>query len=187
MKATRSLHEPDGPASVRRASMADAVVLHLVAAATFPLSCPPHTPVSAIQDFVEANLSVERFRGYLAEETRSVFIAEYAGTPAGYSMVSFAGAVPDTVAGMLTVSPSAELCKFYLLAGRHGSGLAERLMEVSIEEARVEGMAGLWLGVHPDNERANGFYEKMNFVARGRKKFQLGTYEEDDLVRELLL
>ena len=82
--------------------------------------------------------------------------------------------------------PTFELSKFYLLAGRHGSGLADKLMAAVLEAARDRGAASVWLGADPGNSRANSFYDRYRFERRGLKKFQVGTRWEDDVIRELV-
>jgi len=173
--------------SVRLAGRGDAVMLHLLAAATFPLACSPTTSAEDIAAHIAANLSVERFRTRLESDRRTIFIGEIAGTPAGYAMVSHSTAVPEEIAAMLTRSPTAELSKFYLLAGRHGSGLADELMQAALDEARDRGAASIWLGAEPSNSRANSFYDKYGFERRGIKKFRVGDKWEDDVIRELVL
>lgn len=162
-------------------------MLHLVAAATFPLACTPGTPQESIQEFIEQNLSVEQFRSYLASSDRTVFIAELGSTPAGYAMLKFDHAIDPEVSAFLGNAPAAELNKFYLLAGRHGTGLADQLMLAAIEEARQRGAASIWLGVNVKNARANSFYDKHAFTRKGIKKFKVGAQLEDDLIREHVL
>jgi GNAT superfamily N-acetyltransferase len=176
-----------GTATVRLAGRGDAVVLHLLGAATFPLACPPSTPAADIAAFVAKELSVERFRRRLESDRRTLFIGEISGTPAGYAMVSHHDELADDVAALLTCTPTVELSKFYLLAGRHGSGLADLLMRAAIAEARERGAASMWLGADPGNSRANSFYDKYGFARRGLKKFQVGSRSEDDIIRELVL
>ena len=177
--------KPD-EATVRLAGRGDAVMLHLLAAATFPLACAPGTPISDIAAHVAENLSVEKFRARLESDRRTLFIGEISGTPAGYAMLSHSTAVPVEVTELLAHSPSIELSKFYLLAGRHGSGLADKLMEAVLEAARDRGAASVWLGADPGNSRANSFYDKYRFERRGIKKFQIGSSEADDVIRELV-
>ena len=162
-------------------------MLHLLAAATFPLACAPGTPADDIAAHVAENLSVERFKERLESDRRTLFIAEVGSTPAGYAMISHSTAIPDEITAMLTRSPSFELSKFYLLAGRHGSGLANKLMDAALDAARDRGAASVWLGADPVNSRANSFYDRYGFERRGIKKFRIGSGWADDVIRELVL
>lgn len=173
--------------TVRAASAADAALLHELAAATFALACPPGTMPANIEDFIGRNLSEARFTEYLAQDTRELLIAESEGVPVGYTMLVFEEPVDADVAAALTVRPSAELSKCYLLPNQHGRGLAAMLMAASVGVARARGVAGVWLGVNQHNARANRFYQKSGFRIAGAKKFLVGGKWEDDFVRELVL
>ena len=96
---------------VRLAGRGDAVMLHLLASATFPLACSPGTPAADVAAHIAENLSVERFRTRLESDRRTLFIGEIGGTPAGYAMVSHSTAVPEEVAKLLTKSPAVELSR----------------------------------------------------------------------------
>jgi len=172
--------------TVRRATDADAALLHELAAATFALACPPGTLQSAIDNFIAAHLSNTSFAGYLADPERELFIANVDATPAGYTMLVFGEPTDSDVATSITVRPTAELSKVYVLAGHHGTGLASELVRVTVEAARDRGVAGVWLGVNEENAKANRFYEKQGFARVGVKKFLVGEKWEDDFVRELV-
>lgn len=159
-------------------------MLHLLASATFPLACPPATPAEDVQAYIDQELTVEKFRTRLESDRRTLFIGEIDGTPAGYAMVSHHLVLTPEVAALLKHSPTAELSKLYLLAGRHGSGLADLLMEAAIADARDRGAKSLWLGADPGNSRANSLYDRYDFVRQGIKKFQVGSRWEDDVIRE---
>ena len=53
-------------ARVRVARSDEAAALAELAAATFPLACPPHTSAEAITDFIRTVLAAENFASYLA-------------------------------------------------------------------------------------------------------------------------
>ncbi|MEA9986875.1 MULTISPECIES: GNAT family N-acetyltransferase [Subtercola] len=172
------------PVSYRQAGSDDADRLALVAAATFALACPPHTPAAGIQHFIVTNLSEEAFTGYLADDARMLFVAELDGLPVGYTMVVMGEPGDADVAAALTVRPTAELSKCYVVSGHHGLGIAAELMKVSVEAAAARGASGIWLGVNNENARANRFYEKNGFAVVGSKTFLVGTSLENDFVRE---
>ncbi|HWR85929.1 MAG TPA: GNAT family N-acetyltransferase [Rhodoglobus sp.] len=172
---------------IRAAVADDAEVLALVAAETFPMACPPHTTAEAIAAFIAANLSVDAFRGYLADSERELFLALEEDEPAGYTMLAYGDPVDADVAAAITARPTAELSKVYVREAFHGTGLSRALVERSIEAARERGAHTLWLGVNQENERANRFYGKNGFERVGTKRFLVGDRYEDDFVRELVL
>jgi ribosomal protein S18 acetylase RimI-like enzyme len=174
-------------ATVRAATPDDAALLHRVGAETFPLACPPHTTAEAIADFIAVNLTETAFAGYLSDSERALFVAEMDAEPAGYTMVVFGEPGDADAAASVTVRPTAELSKCYVRPGFHGGGIAQALVESSVEAARARGALSLWLGVNQENERANRFYEKQGFARVGTKRFLVGDRYEEDYVRELLL
>lgn len=178
--------KPTDDATVRLAGRGDAVMLHLLAAATFPLACPADTPPEDIAAFITEELSVERFKARLESDRRVLFIGEIGATPAGYAMVAQHENTNEDVARLLKETRTVELSKFYLLAGRHGSGLADKLMTAALDTARERGAASVWLGLDATNSRANSFYDRYGFERRGIKKFRVGSREEDDMIRELV-
>lgn len=173
-------------ATIRVAGRGDAVVLHLLAAATFPLACPPDTPADDIAAFIAEELTVERFKARLESDRRELLIVEVGGTPAGYAMIADHQETNDEVMQLLSGVRTIELSKFYLLAGRHGSGLADLLMAAALDAARARGAASVWLGLDAKNSRANSFYDRYGFERRGLKKFRVGSRLEDDVIRELV-
>lgn len=173
---------------VRVAITSDADVIARIAAATFPLACPPGLPAADVAAFITQNLSEERFGEYLADPTRMLLLASADGEPAGYSMLIFEQPHDDDVRATITAGPTVELGKFFVLAEQHGRGLAGALMAAILEAAPSRGARGIWLGVSSDNARANRFYEKHGFLLRGTKSFTVGTrHFENDFVRERIL
>ena len=172
---------------IRIATAADAAELARVAAVTFPLACPPHVTDAAKAAFIAGTLSEARFTDYLADDERVLLVAEVDGVVSGYAMLVLGDPHDADVAAAITVRPTAELSKFYLLPEAHGSGLATELMEAGIAAARERGALGLWLGVNQENARANRFYEKHGFTLVGTKRFLVGDRLEHDFVRELAL
>ncbi len=185
---------PDGVAGaatagtvVRRAGAADAAVLHEVAAATFPLACPPDSRPEDIQAFINVHLTVDAFARYLADPARTILVAETGGEPAGYAMLIAEEPHDPDVAAAVIRRPTVELNKFYVMPGQHGRGVAQTLMAATVDEAARRGAVSVWLGVNNQNGRANRFYERSGFATVGTKRFRLGDRLESDFVRELVL
>jgi len=175
------------PVVIRSALPTDAAALAAVAAVTFPLACPPHTSDQAKADFIAKNLTEVSFDGYLADRDRALFLAELDSEAVGYTMLVFGEPQDSDVAAAITLRPTVELSKVYVLPGHHGAGVSSALLEASLDEARARGALDIWLGVNEENVRANRFYEKSGFVRVGMKKFLVGERWEDDFVRERLV
>lgn len=156
------------------ASGDDSAELADVAAACFPLACPPTVRPEDIAEFVAANLSEVRFAEYLADPRRRVLVARADGRIIGYAMLIRA----ESDAGPM------ELSKLYVLADHHRRGAAAALMSHGIDWARQCGATAMWLGVNRDNERAQRFYRKCGFEVTGTRTFRLGSDVENDFVMQ---
>ena len=169
---------------IRNANARDAATLAALAAVTFPLACPPDALPEAVQQFIDTHLTESHFADYLADPARVLLIAEPGGVPSGYTMLVAGEPTDPDVLASLSLYPTVELSKFYVLESAHGSGLAGDLMLATLAAARAQGAAGAWLGVNNENAKANRFYEKHGFARVGTKKFLVGERWEDDFVRE---
>lgn len=168
--------------SITPADIADAAELAQVAAATFPLACPPSSPPQDVAAFVAAHLSPARFDEYLADPSRTVLAARDNGAILGYAMLVRGVGVDEDVAAAVSLRPAMELSKMYVLADRHGAGVAGALMSRAISCATETGARCLWLGVNQQNQRAQRFYGKHGFTVAGTKTFTLGAHIEHDFV-----
>lgn len=171
------------PITTRRATADDAAELHDVAARTFGLACPPGTLQSDIDAFVRLHLSPERFAEYVADDRRTLLLAESDGKPVGYAMLVRAPITDPDVRAVVDEASGIELSKFYVLADSHGSGAAAALMAATLEAAAATGATSCWLGVNQQNVRAAKFYEKNGFTVRGTKRFLVGDDWHDDHIR----
>lgn len=173
--------------TIRKALSTDAAALAALAAETFALACPPGTAPEAIREFIAANLSEERFAGYLGDAARDIRLALQDGEPAGYTMLVFGEPSDADVAGAIGHRTTVELSKVYLLGHHHGAGIAAPLMAATLEVARARGAAGVWLGVNQRNARAGRFYAKSGFAVVGEKTFRVGPELHHDFVMERAL
>ncbi|WP_280828931.1 N-acetyltransferase [Mycobacterium sp. OTB74] len=166
------------PVQIRRADADDLPELAAVAAAAFPLACPPSSTPENIADFIAGNLTEKHFAEYLDDPARAVFVAVN-GRILGYTMLI--RGVPDDVAGAVPLRPAVELSKCYVLADAHGTGAATALMTATLDYASAEARC-VWLGVNQENQRAQRFYGKHGFVVAGTRTFRLGSGVEHDYV-----
>ncbi len=169
------------PALITRATAAELPELAAVAAATFPLACPPSVTPDNVAAFIAENLTEERFGEYLTDPNRIVLVARETSI-AGYAMLIHG--VPDNpdVQRAVLQRPALELSKIYVLPDRHGSGAAQALMTAALHAASESEANCVWLGVNQDNQRAQRFYTKNGFTIAGTKTFRLGTRIENDYV-----
>lgn len=182
--STPSLRESVSPVSVEQAGIWDAEVLADVAAATFPLACPPDATREDIAAFVDEALSAERFSEYLTDPERIVLKASTDSEIVGYLMAIDAPPANPEIAAMIDARPAIEISKMYVLPGHHGTGVSTALMAAVVERGIAGNRAGLWLGVNQQNARARRFYEKHGFEVVGTRTFVMGTQVFDDFVMQ---
>lgn len=162
---------------LRRAGVADAAALSLVAGATFLEAFAGVLDAADIVAHVARNSSADAFARYLGDGAIATLAEAAAGAaPLGYTLLTR----PD-----LPVPPAPgdiELKRIYTLAPTYGGGLGGALITRAIEDARAAGCARLLLGVYGGNRRAQRFYEKHDFATVGTRRFQVGATWHDDLV-----
>ncbi|WP_137724444.1 GNAT family N-acetyltransferase [Prescottella subtropica] len=170
--------------SVDRAGLWDAEALADVAAVTFPLACPPHATQEDIEAFIDDVLSAEKFSEYLTDPARTVLEATAGGEIVGYVML--VEGMPDDhdIRSAVSLQPTMEISKLYVLPDRHGSGVAAALMEAAVKYARDADCTGVWLGVNQENVRAQKFYIKHGFEKVGTKTFRVGSRTHHDFVMQ---
>ncbi|MFB8006983.1 GNAT family N-acetyltransferase [Nocardia sp. NPDC056000] len=174
----------NSPVTIDRADSGDAAALSEVAAATFPLACPPGSTPADIAAFIAEVLSPERFGEYLTDPARTVLKAVDNGQIIGYSLLHTAEPANPDVAAVINLRPVTELSKMYVLPGHHGNGVSGGLMSQALEAARHEGSAAVWLGVNQENMRAQRFYSKHGFRIAGTKTFLVGSQLHSDYVMQ---
>lgn len=104
-------------------------------------------------------------------------VATVEDEPIGYAKLTpLRAPVPDAAPGAL------ELQQIYVLADWHGSGVAERLMQWGLAEARASGAPEVYLTVFDHNQRAKRFYTRHGFEEVGNCTFQLGDRIDDDRI-----
>lgn len=168
--------------AITPATADDAGELAVVAAATFPLACPPGSTPEDMAAFIAEVLSADRFREYLADPGRVVLKAVLGGEIVGYALLNAMEPADPAVAEVITLRPVIELSKMYVLPGQHGSGVSAALMLRALEHSRADSSKAVWLGVNQQNARAQRFYGKHGFTVADTKTFTVGNQLHHDYV-----
>ncbi|MEV6555175.1 GNAT family N-acetyltransferase [Nocardia sp. NPDC051756] len=174
------------PVTVDRAGLWDAEELSDVAAATFPLACPPEATADDIDIFITEALSGERFGEYLSDPAVTVLKAVAGDEIVGYAMLIEGDPADPAVAAAVGLRPAVEINKMYVMPGHQGTGVSTALMYACLERAREGGFAAVWLGVNQENSRAVRFYSKHGFSTVGTKTNTVGNQRHDDYLMRLV-
>ncbi|MFW0754194.1 GNAT family N-acetyltransferase [Pseudomonas sp. H11T01] len=155
------------PLEVREALNTDNLRISQIAAETFALACPPDTPGSEIDAFIQENLLPQHFEELLDDDDKQLRVILREGEVIGYSLVSYR---PDTL-GVAQADNVPELTRCYLSASHHGTGAAQFLLNSTLR--CIEGP--IRLTVSEANERAIRFYRRNGFETVGETTFQCGA------------
>ena len=176
----------------------DASAIAVVAAATFPLACPPHSTPGDVAAHIEMHLAPANFAAWIADDSYDVVVARHpVDGVIGYTLLVHSEPSDDDVRTALGIdgasgaAPITEISKMYVLPEHHGATRsdrpAHRLMAAALDVARAKGSTRAWLGVNQENRRALRYYTKMGFTRAGTKTFDMNGAVEHDyvLVRDL--
>jgi diamine N-acetyltransferase len=168
--------------SIRRATRADASLLAELAARTFAETYAAYNDPDDMAAHLTAKYSETTQREELADPAATYLLAELEGRPVGFAYV-----VADRSPGAILMNAPVELVRFYVVSDWHGRGVAQRLMDACVAEARRRGGRTLWLAVWQENPRAIAFYRKAGFRLVGTTTFRLGSQVQDDDVMAMTL
>lgn len=167
---------PDIEMQVLRATAADAQELSRLSAAVFPLGCPANTRPEDLAEYINRELTPERFRMMLEDDRVVLLVLKRSHGLAGYALVARGAAHPQLISPV-----QCELRKFYVDAAYHGRGAANVLME---EVLAATPNASLWLSVFSGNRRAISFYRRWGFQMFGSQDFLVGTDRQKDYLMQ---
>jgi ribosomal protein S18 acetylase RimI-like enzyme len=159
----------------------DEEALALVGAATFLETFAGLLEGPDILAHCRVHHAASQYAAWLEDAKYRLCLAELKGAPIGFVVLS----PPDLPVAMTT--NDVELKRIYLLHRFQGGGLGRRLVEWSVDQARLLGKERLLLGVNADNTAALAFYDRVGFVRIGERKFLVGSMLCDDYILSLAL
>jgi len=122
------------------------------------------------------SFGIADWEAQLADPAFSTHVAEAAGQPVGYVKLGPVKIPVDDGQTALLID------QFYVLKEYHGAGIAQQLMDWTLEEARRRGAAALYLSVFVENHRARRFYDRYGFEPVGRYDFMVGSHVDEDVI-----
>lgn len=174
-------------ATVRRATAAEAADIAWLAAVTFPLACPPGTPVATMAAHIAAHLTPTHVARWASSANHVLLVADDGGALTGYALLVHGEPRGNEESAALGAAvgpgPYVELSKIYVHPGRIGDGTSGALMTATI--AAAEELAPgrpLWLGTNGDNARAQSFYRRHGFDVVGTRTYDVGGVQHADVV-----
>lgn len=127
---------------------------------------------AVMADYMDRVFTEAQFLREFHEAHSRFILAEDGDVIMAYARIRASKEADDLLFGS-----SLELQRFYLDPSVHGTGLADRLMQICLSYcAHVD---WLWLGVWEKNPRAIRFYARYGFEKFGTHTFRMG--EEDQI------
>jgi ribosomal protein S18 acetylase RimI-like enzyme len=167
--------------SYRLASVQDAPALAAFAAGSFTATFGHLYPPEDLASFLAKNYAEPVTREEIEDAAYRYWLAEREDAIVGYSMAGPLG-LPVGHA-----SSDRELYRLYVAEAVKGAGVADALLRLALDWARIEGAANLWLSVWEDNARAQNFYKRYGFEHMGEHKFMVGRVADRDFIWRLTL
>ena len=128
-----------------------------------------------------SSFTVAGWEEQLGDAAYAFQIADHVGSAVGYAKLGPLSLPIEADASALM------LYQLYLKPECHGSGIAQALMDWTIEEARRRGATALYLTVFVENHRARRFYDRYGFEPVGPYKFMVGSQADEDTIMKKVL
>jgi ribosomal protein S18 acetylase RimI-like enzyme len=163
--------------TVREATTEDAALIADLSRQTFYDTFAADNNPADMQKFMNEQFTMES----LIDEVGApgnIFLLAYADEEvAGYARLR------EKSEPLLNYIPSLEIARIYAITNMIGKGIGKKLMEASIDRARIMQKEIIWLGVWEKNQRAIEFYERFGFEKFAEHDFVLG----DDVQKDWLM
>ncbi len=114
-------------------------------------------------------------------------VTEILAMPGAVALISAQGACPHGFAVFRMAADEAEIITIGVIRDARRGGHGARLLQASIEGAKISGAAKMFLEVAEDNAGARALYEKCGFTVCGRRSgyYDHGAGKIDALIYEL--
>jgi ribosomal protein S18 acetylase RimI-like enzyme len=164
---------------IRHANAADAAPLAELAARTFHDTFAADNDPSLMAIYMARSYNPSAQLAEITNPTMRTLLAEIAGQAVAYTQLRpLSIDTPPCVTG----PQPCEIMRFYVDRPWIGRGVAQRLMETAMNEARSLCAKTIWLGVWEFNPRAIAFYRKFGFELVGDHDFLFADVVQTDLV-----
>lgn len=164
--------------TIRRATLSDAAVLSAISKQTFYDTFTGTCTEEDMQSFLENYFNLKQVQAELNNENDFYYFAETESRVAGYlRFMEDYGSLAN-----MKQWKSLELKRIYVTKDFQGKGVAQQLMDFTLQYAKDNNYEVVWLGVWEHNLRAQRFYEKYGFVNSGQTHdFPIGNTPQTDL------
>jgi ribosomal protein S18 acetylase RimI-like enzyme len=163
--------------TVRKAQLLDLDLLIRLGKQCFYEAFHQLTAPDDMEAYLTSTFQKSVIENQLRDDRSLIYIAEMGTDPAGYVYSCFA-IPPECIKDRAAI----KLERLYLRKRYYGRGVADALMQTSIEAYRSRGYQTVWLSSWESNDRANAFYNKWEFNVVGSQKFAVGSDIQNDFI-----
>jgi len=171
-----------GESLIRRAVPADAANLAALGARTFEEAFAAQNRPEDMTAYLANTYSEPLQRRELEDPDVVTLLVEESGRLIAFAQMR-RGPVPQCVSDATAM----EIARFYVDRPWHGRGIAQALMDASLDVSASLGATTIWLGVWEKNTRAIAFYAKCGFRDVGSHPFLVGSDPQTDRVMVMAL
>lgn len=166
--------------SIRAATIADAVLISVLASTTFYEAYFTQDESQNLANYISESFEVEGIRAEISDPDSTFFLIFLDEKAVGYTKL-----ISNSRLGCISHPKAIELKRIYLVERVWRTGIGKTLLEHCIKEARSRGFDVIWLGVWEENLRAQRFYAKFGFSEVGTITFPYGDVDGTNLVLQL--
>lgn len=169
---------------VIRANHQDVNALIEIGCQTFWQAFGEMNPHEDVQAYLANWFNPQQLTSELAEEGNRFYLVKTGETVIAYLKLQMTYATEGLDLPTVILDNSCmHLQRIYVESAWHGTGLAQALMQFSMEQASAEGKTHVFLGAWEENHKAQRFYEKCGFAIVGSHTFQMGSQSHHDYWR----
>ncbi len=171
------LIQEDSLLTLRKANVDDARELAQIAERTFRATFADMNTAANMDLHCQESYSESIQAAEIVDPNTITLLSENEGTLIGFAQLRWSEAPECVVA-----ESQGEIHRLYVVEGWHGKGIAQDLMNASLEEMETRHSDTVWLGVWEHNARAISFYKKFGFAEVGDHVYPVGIDLQRDLV-----
>ena len=169
--------------NVRKATLDDAESFARIAEETFRSTFSAANSVEDMNLHCRRNFGKELQQREISDQNMVTLLCEDQKLLVGFAQLCW----QENPSCLSEASLPGEIRRLYVIEDFHGRGVAQILMDASIDKFAKRGSDLAWLGVWESNPRAIAFYRKYNFAEVGEHEFYLGDDPQRDVIMSRLL